>query len=295
MANMFALILVIATLVTGILWCVDKFFFAPKRRERQAAAQAAAGDSLDKATLKKVAPKPGWLETGASVFPVLAIVLIVRSFIYEPFQIPSGSIETGHPKRGDIVVFKYPEDPKLDYIKRAVGLPGDKVTYDPVSKELTIQPGCSSGQACENALPVTYSNVEPSDFVQTFSRRNGGEATSGFFEVPKNETKENGIRLSERKETLGDVTHRILTVPIAQDQVGMYYQQPGQQLATWIVPPGQYFMMGDNRDNSADSRYWGFVPEANLVGRATAIWMSFDKQEGEWPTGVRLSRIGGIH
>ena len=286
MANMFALILVIATLVTGILWCVDKFFFAPKRRERQAAAQAAAGDSLDKATLKKVAPKPGWLETGASVFPVLAIVLIVRSFIYEPFQIPSGSmmptlligdfilvekfaygikdpiyqktlIETGHPKRGDIVVFKYPEDPKLDYIKRAVGLPGDKVTYDPVSKELTIQPGCSSGQACENALPVTYSNVEPSDFVQTFSRRNGGEATSGFFEVPKNETKENGIRLSERKETLGDVTHRILTVPIAQDQVGMYYQQPGQQLATWIVPPGQYFMMGDNRDNSADSRYWG--------------------------------------
>ena len=92
MANMFALILVIATLVTGILWCVDKFFFAPKRRERQAAAQAAAGDSLDKATLKKVAPKPGWLETGASVFPVLAIVLIVRSFIYEPFQIPSGSM-----------------------------------------------------------------------------------------------------------------------------------------------------------------------------------------------------------
>ncbi len=218
MANMFALILVIATLVTGILWCVDKFFFAPKRRERQAAAQAAAGDSLDKATLKKVAPKPGWLETGASVFPVLAIVLIVRSFIYEPFQIPSGSmmptlligdfilvekfaygikdpiyqktlIETGHPKRGDIVVFKYPEDPKLDYIKRAVGLPGDKVTYDPVSKELTIQPGCSSGQACENALPVTYSNVEPSDFVQTFSRRNGGKQPADSLKCRKTKPK----------------------------------------------------------------------------------------------------------
>lgn len=204
-------------------------------------------------------------------------------------------IETGHPKRGDIVVFKYPEDPRLDYIKRAVGLPGDKVTYDPVAKEVTIQPGCSSGTACENALPVTYSNVEPADFVQTFARRNGGEATSGFFQVPKGETKENGIRLVERKETLGDVTHRILTVPIAQDQLAMYYQQPSQQLATWIVPPGHYFMMGDNRDNSADSRYWGFVPEANLVGKATAIWMSFEKQEGEWPTGVRLNRIGGIH
>lgn len=92
MANMFALILVIATLVTGLLWCLDKFIFAPKRRERQAAAQAATGDGLDAKTLKKVGPKPGWLETGASVFPVLAIVLVVRSFIYEPFQIPSGSM-----------------------------------------------------------------------------------------------------------------------------------------------------------------------------------------------------------
>ena len=112
--------------------------------------------------------------------------------------------------------------------------------------------------------------------------------------MPKGETKENGISLVERKETLGDVTHRILTVPIAQDQLAMYYQQP-PTAGDRIVPPGHYFMMGDNRDNSADSRYWGFVPEANLVGKATAIWMSFEKQEGEWPTGVRLNRIGGIH
>ncbi|ALB69701.1 signal peptidase I [Cronobacter muytjensii] len=321
MANMFALILVIATLVTGILWCVDKFIFAPKRRER---AALAAADAQETVASKKAGPKPGWLETGASVFPVLAVVLVVRSFIYEPFQIPSGSmmptlligdfilvekfaygikdpiyqktlIETGHPKRGDIAVFKYPDDPRLDYIKRVVGLPGDKVSYDPVAKEVTVQPGCSSGQACASALPITYSNVEPSDFVQTFGRRNRGEASSGFFQVPKNESKEGGIRLTERKETLGDVTHRILTVPVAQDQVGIYYRQQGQQTGTWIVPPGHYFMMGDNRDNSADSRYWGFVPEANLVGKATAIWMSFEKQEGEWPTGVRLNRIGGIH
>jgi signal peptidase I len=216
MANMFALILVIATLATGFLWCLDKFIFAPKRRERQAVAQLATGDALDNKTLKKVGPKPGWLETGASVFPVLAIVLVVRSFIYEPFQIPSGSmmptlligdfilvekfaygikdpiyqktlIETGHPKRGDIAVFKYPDDPRLDYIKRVVGLPGDKVSYDPVAKEVTVQPKCSSGQACDNALPITYSNVEPSDFVQTFGRRTG-EASSGFFQLPKGET-----------------------------------------------------------------------------------------------------------
>ncbi len=266
--------------------------FAPKRRERQAAAQAATGEQLDKKTLKKVGPKPGWLETGASVFPVLAIVLVVRSFIYEPFQIPSGSmmptlligdfilvekfaygikdpiyqktlIETGHPKRGDIVVFKYPEDPRLDYIKRAVGLPGDKVTYDPVAKQVTIQPGCSSGQACGNALPVTYSNVEPSDFVQTFSRSNGGEASSGFWQLPKGETKADGIRLTERQETLGDVTHRILMVPIARGSGWDVLPSVRSAAGHRIVPPGQYFMMGDNRDNSADSRYWGFVPEAN--------------------------------
>lgn len=90
------------------------------------------------------------------------------------------------------------------------------------------------------------------------------------------------------------MTHRILMVPIAQISWACITNSR-QPLATWVVPPGQYFMMGDNRDNSADSRYWGFVPEANLVGKAVAIWMSFDKQEGEWPTGVRLSRIGGIH
>lgn len=167
MANMFVLILVIVILVTGILWCVDKFFFVFKRRERQVAAQAVVGDLLDKVTLKKVASKFGWLEIGVFVFSVLVIVLIVRSFIYESFQISLGSmmsilligdfilvekfvygikdfiyqktlIEIGYSKRGDIVVFKYSEDLKFDYIKRAVGLSGDKVIYDSVLKELTI-------------------------------------------------------------------------------------------------------------------------------------------------------------
>ncbi|WP_338518870.1 signal peptidase I [Erwinia aphidicola] len=318
MANMFALILAIATLVTGIVWCIDKFKWAPARRAKRAAAQAEgiAETKADK--------QPGWVETTASVFPVLFVVFVVRSFIYEPFQIPSGSmmptlligdfilvekyaygikdpitqttlIETGHPKRGDIAVFKYPKDPSLDYIKRVVGLPGDRVVYDPLSKTVSIQPACDGDTLCDKALAVTYSDVQPSDFIQTFSGFSGNEVGNGFYQVPQGESMQGGLRLATRNETLGDVTHRILLVTQAQSQPGSYYQQPGQPQSSWVVPQGMYFMMGDNRDNSADSRYWGFVPERNLVGKATAIWMSFDKQEGEWPTGVRLSRIGGIH
>jgi len=205
-------------------------------------------------------------------------------------------IPTGEPKRGDVVVFKYPLNPQLDYIKRLVGLPGDRVTYDPMSKEVTVQPACNNGQACDKALAITYTANEPSNFVQTFGQASGEEATSGFFETdPSAPVPQDGVRLLARKETLGNVTHNILIVPGARDQLSGYYQQPGQPLGTWVVPPGHYFMMGDNRDNSADSRYWGFVPEKDLVGRASGIWMSFKKQEGEWPTGIRLSRIGGIH
>ncbi|WP_017347810.1 signal peptidase I [Pantoea sp. A4] len=324
MANMFALLLALATLITGIIWCLDRFKWAPKRRAKQAAAQAQTGNSIDSKTLAKVSAQPGWVETAASVFPVLLVVFVVRSFIVEPFQIPSGSmmptlligdfilvekfaygikdpitqttlIPTGHPQRGDVAVFKYPKDPSVDYIKRVIGLPGDKVVFDPISKTLTVNPGCGEGQSCTSALPVTYTNIEPSNFVQTFSGFDGNESGSGFYQLPQGETLRGGLRLGTRKETLGTVTHDILLVNEAPSQPGMYYQQPGQPQSTWVVPQGQYFMMGDNRDNSADSRYWGFVPEKNLVGKAVAIWMSFEKQEGKWPTGVRLSRIGGIH
>lgn len=324
MANMFALILVIATLVTGIVWCIDRFKLAPARRAKLAAINSQTEQGLDVENARLATKAPGWIETCASVFPVLALVLVIRSFVYEPFQIPSGSmmptlligdfilvekfayglkdpvtqttlIPTGHPKRGDIVVFKYPLDPRLDYIKRAIGLPGDKVVYDPYSKELTVYPACQQGERCDRLLPITYSPSRPSEWVQTFNQMSSNEPSSGFHQYPIDESVPNGYRMDQRQETLGTVTHSILTVPQAQDMVSRYYRQPGQPLGTWVVPAGHYFMMGDNRDNSADSRYWGFVPEKNLVGKATAIWMSFKKQEGQWPTGVRLERIGGIH
>lgn len=179
-------------------------------------------------------------------------------------------VETGKPERGDIVVFKYPPQPNIDYIKRVVGLPGDTVRYSS-DKQVCIQ---SQGDSV--CKPVKLSNVEESPFIQ------------------------NGIPLIQMNEKLGEVEHQILVNPLARDRVQNYQPRPG--VNEWVVPQGQYFVMGDNRDNSADSRYWGFVPEANLVGKAVAIWISFEFDRGadsvlpSWiPTGVRFNRVGGIH
>lgn len=328
MANIFALILAIATFITGILWCLEHFKLAPARHrfahESDQQHLDAVGVYANNEVAMKVIHKLTWIETCASIFPVLLLVFVVRSFILEPFQIPSGSmmptllvgdfilvekfaygikdpitqkmlIETGHPKRGDVVVFKYPSDPRMDYIKRVVGLPGDRISYDPINKRVTVQTNCIRGQNCAMSLPITYSEFAPSDFVQTFNFTGYGDVSSNFLQASINKRLDGGIRLIQCKELLGSISYNILTVPGQQDQLGIYYQQSGSSFAEWIVPQGEYFMMGDNRDNSADSRYWGFVPERNLVGKATAIWMSFDKQEGQWPNGVRLRRIGAIH
>ncbi|WP_067567224.1 signal peptidase I [Candidatus Hoaglandella endobia] len=323
MANLFSRILAIVTLITGIFWCLKRFkliqLMQPAQKLQESMPTAIGNIAA--------AVKNGQLvliETSAEIFPVLLLVFVVRSFIFEPFQIPSGSmmptllvgdfilvekfaydikdpitkttlIETGHPKRGDVVVFKYPPDPNLYYIKRVLGLPGDRVSYDPINKRVTVQPVVGYKHGCATALPITYTEVTLSHFIQTCNSISNGEASSGFLQVPPDKQVEDGIHLVQYQESLGSMSHNILTVPGQQDQVGMYYQQPGKSLAEWVVPQGKYFMMGDNRDNSADSRYWGFVPKKNLVGKATAIWLSFDKQEGKWPTGVRLSRIGSIN
>ncbi|WP_391088304.1 signal peptidase I [Vibrio sp. NH-UV-68] len=298
MANTFSLILVIVTLVTGIVWVLEKLVFAKKRQAKLAEVEAQT-HGLDAATLNKVKTQPWWIENSVSIFPVIAAVLVLRSFIYEPFQIPSGSmmptllvgdfilvekyayglkdpvwrtqlVETGKPERGDVVVFKYPPQPNIDYIKRVVGLPGDTVRYNS-KKEICIQ---SAGES--RCSDVKLSNVEESPFIQ------------------------NGIPLIQLDEKLGDVGHQILVNPLRRDRVELY--QPRNGVNEWVVPQGEYFVMGDNRDNSADSRYWGFVPEANLVGKAVGIWISFEFERGDdsvlpsWiPTGVRFNRIGGIN
>ncbi len=300
MAATFSQILVLLTLFTGIIWTLDKFILAPKRQLKIDAAADISGGQVDAVSLAKVAPQPAWIETPASMFPVLGLVLILRSFIYEPFQIPSGSmmptllvgdfilvekfsyglrdpmwrneiLETGKPERGDVIVFKYPVDPTVDYIKRVVGLPGDTVTYTQ-EKKLCIQ---KAGEGSCEWIPLT--DVQVSQFSQ--GRTDLIQATEQLAE--------NGSK------------HQILVNPYAPNREAGYSPRPG--VNTWVVPEGNYFAMGDNRDNSADSRFWGFVPEENLVGKAVGIWISFEFERSRdsvlpsWiPTDVRFNRVGGI-
>lgn len=304
MANTFSLLLIGATLLTGLVWLLDRFVLLRWRQRRVLKAEAATGKALDAGTIETLMREPGWVEQCKGVFPVIAAVLVLRSFLFEPFQIPSGSmmptllvgdfilvqkfaygvkeplnnrtlLETGHPKRGDVVVFKYPEEPTVDYIKRVVGLPGDRIIYR--NKQLFIQPACAGSQDCPAIAKVEQTFLNSGDFIQ------------------------GGVPLERYQEQLGNVSHLILKNPQQPDYVPMYFHQPGNEADEWVVPEGHYFAMGDNRDNSKDSRFWGFVPERNLVGKAVFIWISFEFERdpgspipGWIPTGVRFNRIGGI-
>lgn len=303
MAAYFSIILVLVTLGSGLIWAVDAMLWAPKRRERLAVAQATEA-TITEEVADKITQEPVVVETARSIFPVITFVLILRSFLYEPFQIPSGSmmptllvgdfilvekftyglkdpvwrnqlVDMDDPKRGDVVVFKFPEDTRIDYIKRVIGLPGDKVIYR--NKQLYIQEACKAPTNCPKPKLVQRSTVNEGEF------------------------KQRGVSLLRFEEQLGDVTHDILVNPRRPDPIGYYHRAPGLKAGEFVVPEGQYFVMGDNRDNSTDSRFWGFVPEENLVGKATAIWISFEfgNQPSDFlptwlPTNVRFSRVGGI-
>lgn len=252
----FALILVLVTFAAGLLWLLDALVFLPRRKERLELAQRQAGGELPESTVKELLRPSEWADLGRSMFPVLLVVLLLRSFLYEPFQIPSGSmlptlkigdyilvnkfdyglrlpvlntkiLNVGEPKRGDVVVFKYPKNPSVNYIKRIVGLPGDVVSYH--NKVVSIN-GKPQGQELIAEIPPS----QPDRLLVD--------------------------------ETLGSVKHNIYREVRAPTVEG-----------EWTVPPGHYFVMGDNRDNSNDSRYWGFVPEHLLVGKAVAVWMHWPK------------------
>ncbi|MBO2928746.1 signal peptidase I [Metapseudomonas otitidis] len=280
----FPLLLVIAVAVCGVLALLDLVLLAPRRRTAIATYQGQVGEP-DPAVLEKLGKEPLLVEYGKSFFPVLAIVLVLRSFLVEPFQIPSGSmkptlevgdfilvnkfaygirlpvldtkvIEVGDPQRGDVMVFRYPSDPNVNYIKRVIGLPGDRIAYSN-DKRLTV-----NGQL----VAETLVGDEP-----------GTLGSARLY-----------------KEKLGEVEHMI------RKEMRRNLMEPGKE---WVVPEGHYFMMGDNRDNSNDSRYWndpniprdllGMVPDRNIVGKAFAVWMSWpDPKLRSLPN---FSRVGLIH
>ena len=255
------LILVIGTFITGLVWLIDKFFLADNRRKSALEKSYSATHEQENINPKnKEYREPWFIEISKSFFPILLIVLILRSFIAEPFRIPSGSmmptllhgdfilvnkfsygirlpvmhtkvIEIGLPQRGDVAVFRFPRNPADDYIKRVIGLPGDLILYR--NKNLYI-----NGKRMELTSNGVYK---------------GNGANSSM----------NGAKIL--REDLETLIHDILI-----NHSGLNI--PGE----FKVPDDQYFVMGDNRDHSSDSRIWGFVPEENLVGRAFLVWMNWD-------------------
>jgi signal peptidase I len=271
----FALLLVVLTAASGVVWLIDRLALAPARKRRAQALEAMTALTREErdARARTALQEPVAVEYARSFFPVLLLILLFRSFIAEPFKIPSGSmmptllvgdfilvnkfayglrlpvldrkiLAVGEPERGDVFVFRYPQNPKEDYIKRVIGLPGDEITYR--DKTLFV----NGVEVAETDLGNYVGPSEPG--------RNLGNARV----------------LAEK---LGEVEHRILEIPNA------WIGHEG----SWTVPAGHYFAMGDNRDSSADSRFWGFVPEENLVGRAFVIWMN-------WHNGIDFSRIGTV-
>ena len=250
----FALILFCLLLASGAIWAADVFVFSKRR----------AANAKD----------PWWVEYGASFFPVILLVFVLRSFAVEPFKIPSGSmiptlevgdfilvnkfaygirlpvinkkiIDIGEPQRGDVMVFRYPEDPSLDYIKRVIGVPGDKVAYQ--NKRLTV-----NGKPIETTRIDDYLHPERLYYSRQFVEKAGG--------------------VEHRMLNDDDAPGFIADASQFQYRENCLYNNAG---VICTVPAGHYFMMGDNRDNSRDSRYWGFVPEGNIVGKAFLVWFNF--------------------
>lgn len=265
----FAALLVFLTFLSGIIWFVDSLFFAKARNAR---LETDINEEAEQGNYGINEPWP--VEYARSFFPIFLVVLILRSFIVEPFRIPSASmmptlligdfilvnkydfgirlpvlnnkiIENKTPERGDIVVFRYPEDPKIPFIKRVVGLPGDHLAY------------------FDKTLYINGTAIKTEE--------------QGVYEAYGSGLPMLGSLL--KLENLGGLEHEILENP----------RRPSINVET-VVPKGHYFVLGDNRDNSKDSRFWGFVPDENLVGRAFMIWMNWDGKNG----GIEWKRIGTI-
>lgn len=294
----FSLLLFLMSAATLLFWLAERFHFRPareaaaraleqqatqRREELQRMGISRVDDTLEEARAQALTP-PWWVEWTAGLFPIILAIFLLRSFLFEPFKIPSGSmiptlavgdlilvnkyhygiklpvlntkvVDIKPVQRGDVIVFRYPVDPRVDYIKRVVALPGDTVEY--LNKRLSI-----------NGKPVPT------------------EALPDFYD-------EDSLRYAQQfSEVLGSKPHRVLNDKAVPPFIIGHLPHPHAEACSYTaegvrctVPAGHYFVMGDNRDNSQDSRYWGFVPDANIVGRAFFVWMNFGN----------FSRIGAFN
>lgn len=295
----FALILFTLTVFTGVIYAIDMLFLRKQRLanaqrmladfdSRSASLIAASGEAAYRTARERLQDDlmrlPLWLEYTGNLFPVICMVFVLRSFLVEPFKIPSASmvptlqagdlilvnkynygirlpvlnikvLEVGQPKRGDVMVFKYPVDPSIDYIKRVIGLPGDVVEYR--DKVLSI-----NGQPVPTVALPDYFDPERVIYSKQYSHVLDGQSFRSVVEEDK-------------------PSYIFGSMPFPQRDQCEYFSAG----LRCTVPEGHYFMMGDNRDNSSDSRIWGFVPDRNIVGRAFFIWMNFSQP----------GRIGFLH
>lgn len=284
----FSVLLFLAAVVTGIYWIAERVYFLPQRRKAVVALEAGAAQrrgELDRRGIgavddntaeakSRLIMQPWWLDWTAGLFPVIVAVFLLRSFLFEPFKIPSGSMiptllindlilvnkfhygvrlpvinlkifDNNIPQRGDVMVFRYPPKPSLDYIKRVVGIPGDEVAY--LNKVLTV-----NGKPWPKTSLPDFFDADSMRYSKQFTEVNGNKA----------------YRLLNDED-------RPAFVPGAEDYPFKENCRYSNQGVVCKVPEEHYFMMGDNRDNSLDSRFWGFVPEKNIVGKAFFVWMNF--------------------
>jgi signal peptidase I len=305
----FALLLFLASAVSGVYWLAEQWFYLPRRRAAvlQLDAQhakrivdlkaqgitVADNEAEFHRSREEILRQPWWMDWTAGLFPVIAAVFFLRSFLFEPFKIPSGSmiptlhvgdlilvnkfhygirlpvinhqLTSGTPvKRGDVMVFRYPPKPSLDYIKRVVGVPGDKIAY--LNKRLTI-----NGQPVSKVSIPEFFDADNMRYSKQF------EENLPIGSTPADMSTRRIIRLLNEEAAPNFVSG----IEDFAYKENCTYSVEGLECT---VPAGHYFMMGDNRDNSLDSRYWGFVPDKNIVGKAFFVWMNFGN----------LKRIGGF-